>query len=186
MKTTSIRRGVLGLFIAGIMGWVAVATVTAEISADQVKRLSSLLEKGLKEKTVPEQEVEEIETLLRLLLPDTGANGEAVEWEVSYSNGDNADNDESDFITMDLHEKGKTDTVDRLMWFHVLYHAEEDRDYGYEKFGRYGAMRAEGRHLFTRIGKVEIRAVADAEGYEDDQKIDAIVESMDLNAIKKL
>ncbi len=186
MKTTSISRGILGLFIAGIIGWVAVATVTAEISADQVKRLSSLLEKGLEEKVVSDQEVEEIESLLLLLLPDQGAHGEAVEWKVNYSNGDNADGDESDFITMDLYEKGKTDSVDKLMWFHVLYNKKADRDYGYEKFGRYGAMRAEGRHLFTMIGKTEIRAVADAAGYEDDKKIDAIVEAMDLDAIKKL
>ncbi len=40
--------------------------------------------------------------------------------------------------------------------------------------------------LFVLIGQTEARAIADAESYENDAKLEALVEAMNLEAIKKL
>ncbi len=149
----------------------------------EFKKLQGLLKKGLKAR-LKDEEKEELEELYFGLLPKTGADGEAVEWEIKYVNDDPGERDESDFIVLNMKTKGGGE---RLMWFHLFYYQDKkDIIIGRDKVGRFPAMRHGDKHAFAVIGMSEVRAIADHESYKDDKKIDKVILSFDIAAIEKL
>ena len=155
------------------------------ISDDQLKALSATLKKALKENP-SEKEREKFETTFARLLPAKGADGEELRWKVSMPPAGEPGESGNVLITVDAHPKSSADDDDRLVWMHVVYQAEKPESYGSDKWGRYPVMRMENRHMFVLIGQTEVRAIADAESYENDAKLEALVEGMNLEAIKKL
>lgn len=147
------------------------------------KRLKALLKKGLRVR-LEKEETTEIEELFLKLLPERGAAGEVLEWEIGYSNDDPGEEDKSDLLSLSMKAK---EGGERLMWFHVLYHREKNENRaGREKVGRFPAARQSGKHAFTHIGKTEVRAVADNIVYKNDAIIDHVILSFDVAAIEKL
>ena len=149
------------------------------------KRAAELLEASL-EKNLAEAERNEVAAFIASLLPSKGADGEDVEWEVNFPEFSGDFPQESALVSADLFPKGKAESEDRLMWFHIVFFEKKIESFTQEKLGRYPAMRAEGRHLFVDVGRVSVRGVADAESYEADKKIDAVIEAIDLKSIKSL
>ncbi len=147
------------------------------------KRISEILEACFK--AVPsDAERAEVVAFFTSLLPTKGADDEELDWKVAMPVWDANQPQDSILISADMYPKGNEE--DRLMWFHIVYEAEEKEVFGNEKLGRYPALRAKDRHCFVTVKRTDVRGVADAESYEDGKKIDAVIEAIDLRTIAKL
>jgi len=158
---------------------VPAATTQAEKPKENLKRLSVLLKKGATpEVKLSKDETEEFERLLLEVLPGQDQIGADKQWHVKLHGS-------TGFFQVDLKKKGD-EPNERFMWFHILYFPEGKESYGSEDFGEYRGMGAKDVHYFILVGNLEIRAVADAEEYRDDEKIKEMLNAFKLKAIEKL
>ncbi len=122
---------------------------------------------------------------LLLVLPKTTGDLAGLEWELSCSK--NADEQEILF-TANLNRK-KGEETEQAMWFHILYNphlTQEERDgYSEETFEGYKATTAENAHLWVLVNNMELRGVADAEDFKNDEKIKSVLKKFDLKEIAK-
>lgn len=116
----------------------------------------------------------------RALLPAQEVIGPTREWRMQYNDGD-----DEDIIFLTLADKD-SGPIDKLFWFHILYRAEKPERYGSEDFGAYRGMGAKGAHYFIQVGRMEIRAVADADEFKDDVKIKEMLRAFRLDDIARL
>ena len=150
---------------------------------DSTEEISALLKKGLSEEQGKEER-EKVAAFFKSLLPQKGADGEPVEWEVTpYQSGGSYPKD-SLMMAAYLYPAG--DDENRLMWAHILYTTEESAFEPMDKFLGYGVIRAEDAHAFLTVNRVDFRLVADDESYRDDKKIEAILKASDLETMEKL
>jgi len=160
---------------------VPAVTTQAEEPEKNRQRLSVLLKKGSAPGArLSKDEKEDIERLLIDVLPSQDRIGADKQWDVTYY-----DADKGDLFQVDLKKRGNTPN-NRLMWFHILYLPERPETYGSEDFGEYRGMGAKDAHYFILVGHLEIRAVADAEEYRNDEKIKGMLKAFKLKEIEKL
>jgi len=150
---------------------------------DSASRLSELLRRGARPGELSAGERGEVERLLVAVLPKLAGPLAGHHWRVTYD-----DLPEADFVSVDL-LRGNGDEAPRAMWFHLFWRGElaaAEREAWALRLGRWPARGIEGHHLFVRLGGVELRAVADAQEYRDPQRIRAVLESFDLDALARL
>lgn len=152
----------------------------ASTAGGALQEFSAALKKAAQPGGVSEAEKKLLEDSLSLVLPSQDFIGEDNEWHVGYS-----DMDDNDFFQVDLRRKGAK-SFDKLIWFHILYKSPTPSFYGSEEFEGYRGAGAEGMHYFILVGNVEIRAVASADEFKDDEKIKDMLRAFDLAAISKL
>ncbi len=158
---------------------VPAATAQAEKPKKNLKRLSVLLKKGATpEVKLSKDETEEFERLLFDILPGQDQIGADKQWHVQLHGS-------TSFFQVELRKKGD-EPNERFMWFHILYFPEGKESYGSEDFGDCRGMGAKDAHYFILVGNLEIRAVADAEEYHNDEKIKEMLNAFKLKAIEKL
>jgi len=145
-----------------------------------LQEFSAALKKAAQPGGVSEAEKKLLEDGLSLVLPSQDFIGEDKEWSIGYSNMD-----DNNFFQVDLRRKGAK-SFDKLIWFHILYKSPTPSFYGSEDFEGYRGSGAEGMHYFILVGNVEIRAVASADEFKDDEKIKDMLRAFDLKAISKL
>lgn len=146
--------------------------------------ISKILKATLKEEPSDEQR-QQVVDFFTSVLPTKGAEGEAIEWDLSFPKWTGDDERTGVLLSANMNAKG--DDKNRLMWFHLIYRAEEEKKrHASEKLGRYPVMRSTDHHCFVTVKRTEVRGVAYAESYKSDKQIDAIIEAIDLEAISKL
>lgn len=131
------------------------------------------------------EKAEELAKVLLLVMPETTGDLEGYKWEVSC----NKNADEKDMLfSVELNRK-KGEEDEQAMWFHIIYNphlTQEERDgYSSEMFEGYRATIAENQHLWVLVNNMEIRAVAEAEDFKNDAKIQAVIKKFNLKEIEK-
>ncbi|MCP4221218.1 MAG: hypothetical protein GY765_41715 [bacterium] len=139
-----------------------------------------------KDVEIPFEKLEEYAKLLLLVLPETTGDLAGYEWDVSC----NKNTEDHDMLfAVNLNRK-KGEESEQAMWFHIIYNAQmpkQERDeYGTESFEGYKATVSENAHLWVLVNNMEIRAVADAEDFKNDVKIQAVLKAFKLKDIEKL
>jgi hypothetical protein len=150
--------------------------------ANFAKELKAAAQEGVE---VSLEKLEELSKLLELVLPKTTGDLAGMEWDISCSKN----TDEKDMLfAVNLNRK-KGEEVEQAMWFHIIYNPhltkEERDDYGTETFEGFKASIAENAHLWVLVNNMEIRAIADAEDFKNDAKIQSVVKKFDLKEIEK-
>lgn len=157
----------------------------APAAADPEARLGQLLRRGAEPGELTVDEREEVERLLVPLLPDTEGELEGHSWRVAYD-----DLPAGDFVSIDLlRAEEPSDTAPRAMWFHLFWRGEPpaaEKASWTKRLGRWPARGVEDHHLFVRVGGVELRAVAEADEFRDEERLRETVEAFDLDALAGL
>ncbi len=149
----------------------------------RASRLSQLLRQGARPGQLTAAERVEAERLVGRLLPPLTGPLAGFRWRVAYD-----DLPEADFVSIDLME-GDGENAPRAVWLHLLWRGAlpaAERAAWALRLGRWPARGVEGHHLFVRLGGVELRAVADAADYRDPQRLRAVLERFDLDALSRL
>lgn len=147
------------------------------------KELKEMAQAGVE---VSWEKSEEVAKKLLLVLPETTGELAGMEWEVSLSKN----TDEKDMLFSANLNRKKGEEKEQVMWFHIIYNphlTQEERDnYSSEKFEGYPAMVSENQHLWLLVNNMEIRGIADAQDYQNDAKIKAVLKGFALKDIEKL
>jgi hypothetical protein len=174
---------VLSLAGAVVLGGCGGGESKAPAVADGGSRLSHLLRQGARPGELTTAERGEVERLLLAALPALTGPLAGYRWRVAYD-----DLPEVDFVSIDLMQ-GAGETAPRAVWFHLLWRGPltaAERDAWVLRLGRFPARGVEGHHLFVRLGGIELRAVAEAPEYRDPQRLRAVIERLDLDALARL
>lgn len=167
--------------ILAILLAMTISAHAEEPMSSDLQELSRLLRKGATPNVKLEiSEKKRVEELLVIILPGKETIGKDKEWIVKYY-----DLDEGDFFQVDLKKKGDQ-SLERFIWFHILYKLEKPNFYGSEDFEGYSGLGMKDAHYFILVGNVEIRAVADADEYKNDKKIKGMLKAFKLKQIEKL
>ncbi|HUF62498.1 MAG TPA: SHD1 domain-containing protein [Verrucomicrobiales bacterium] len=151
----------------------------------EVDRISALLEKSLKSSDLSDEERDEVASFVARLLPAKGGAGEPVEWEVDFPKWGGDTKRTSVLLSADMFPEGTRERDERLMWFHIIFFGKEREIGGDQKVGRHPASGMDDRHLFVTAKRTSVRGVADAESYQDNERIRAVMEGIDLDTIAK-
>jgi hypothetical protein len=145
-------------------------------AGDPADRLAELLPRGAQPGALTLEERQEVEELILAVLPETTGELAGYRWRVTY-----IDLPEADFIAADLLTGGE-DLAPRAAWVHVFWRssAAQPRAEYPGRLGPYPARGLPGHHLFVRAGRVEVRAVAEAEELRRPGALEALVEGFDL------
>jgi hypothetical protein len=170
---------------AGALGCRGAGERATGSAADPGQRLGELLRRGAEPGELTVDEREEVERLLLPLLPATEGELAGHSWRVAYD-----DLPAGDFVSLDLLAAPEPDdTAPRAMWFHLFWRgappAAEPASWT-KTLDRWPARGVEGHHLFVRVGRVELRAVAEADAFRDEARIRETVEAFDLEALSEL
>ncbi len=155
--------------------------------AEKLAKFGAVLKEKVKVGVeIPDEELTKLAELLRLVLPETTGDLAGFTWDVSCSKN----KDENDMLFAVELNRMKGEEKEQAMWFHILYNAElpqnERDEYGTEVFEGYRATVAENAHIWILVNNMEIRAVADAEDFKNNDKIKAVLKAFKLKDIEAL
>ncbi len=146
-------------------------------------RLSELFTKawepGVK---LPSEEYSEFLKLLPLMLPGKYFLGDDLEWRLLFRDAEDSGND---MVTVNLSKKG-SDPYARDMFFQLNYKTNFKEGTGNKDFEGYHPMALPGVHQMVLIGHLEIRAVAAADFYKSQGRIEDVLKAFPLKKIEKL
>ncbi len=135
---------------------------------------------------IADEKCEEMAESFKLVLPKTNGDLDGYQWEVSCSKG----TQDKDLLFSTTLNRIREETIEGAMWFHIIYNPHlsvEDRDnYGSDTFDDHKAIVSKDAYLWVLINNIEIRAIAEAEDFKNDEKISSVVKKFDLEEIEKL
>ena len=185
MKNRIISFLVIPLFavVGMIPAWAQDEGGKKSADSKENGRLSDLFKKAWKSgETLSDDENEEFLSLIPTILPGKDYLGDDLEWRLLFKDSNDGD---SDLLTVNLAKKGSSPYA-REMWFHLTYKSEIPKQYGNAEFEGFQAMGLPGVHLLVLVGHLEIRAVAAADAYKRQSKIDEVLAAFPLKEIAKL
>lgn len=180
-----MKKFVLFLLCLGVMAnsLMSISFTFAQTpQQESLERLSELLKNAnAPDATLSDEERKELETLILIVFPDENYIGTDKVWRITYHD----EKEGRDFFAVDLTKK--EDQRQKYIWFHILYKTKKPSSFGSgEEFKGYPVMHMKDQHYFVLVGNVEIRAVAHAEEYHNDDKIKEVLSAFKLEEIEKL